>query len=84
MAQGRVGGGRSEHHEGALVCDCDLRFPEADIAVNFGAERYHNDFLPWESRLTEYFDGGALASISSEELDALLARFSASHVRLGT
>ena len=34
------------------------------MAVNFGQERYHSDFLPWEGRLTEFFDAGRLASAS--------------------
>jgi len=34
------------------------------MAVNFGGERYHSDFLPWEGRLTEFFDAGRLVSVS--------------------
>ena len=41
-----------------------FRLPQPDMAVNFGQDRYHTDFLPWEGRLTEFFDAGRLVSAS--------------------
>ena len=43
---------------------CSCACTQADMAINFGAERYHNDFLPWDARLTEFFDAGGLATVS--------------------
>ena len=66
------------------ACECALRLPEADMAINFGITRYHNDYSPWDTRLTEFFDAGDLLSVSRERLDKLLSHFSATHTRLGT
>ncbi|EKX45092.1 hypothetical protein GUITHDRAFT_109137 [Guillardia theta CCMP2712] len=67
----------------ATSCSCSVRLPEPEMAISFGPAFILPDYNPWQTRLTEFFEGGELKRVKLADLEAILLRFSSSEVRVG-